>query len=246
MTKFEYMRSLILFLFMLEFALPIKAQTQEEIIQNHLKAIGGESNWTKVKSVLIEYQIASDAGTMKVSRKIIRNKSYRNDFKFESRVPAYKDHEFYILYTPQGGWKYMPDTRDKVEGMDSSELEVAKIDLDYDDPFIAYREKGINIQMMDLMYEGEKEYFKFQIHYPSGRSFICLLDTKTYLIRRMTEVNTDADNNKIFDDYRPTPEGLIFPRSITGSFGEQLITLIKINPVFPESTFKVTPPVNFR
>jgi hypothetical protein len=140
----------------------------------------------------------------------------------------------------------MPDTRDKVEGMDSTEIELAKIDLDYEDPFIAYREKGINIQMMDLMYEGEKEYFKFQILYPTGRSFICLLDTKTYFIRRLTEVNTDADNNKIFDDYRATPEGLIFPRSITGSFGEQLITLIKINPVFPESTFKVTPPVNFR
>lgn len=246
MTKFVSMRSLILIVCVLKFAMPIMAQAQEEIIQYHLKAIGGESNWTKVKSVLIEYQIVSDAGTMKVSRKIIRSKSYRNDFKFESRVPVYKDHEFYILYTPQGGWKYMPDTRDKVVRMDSSDLEVAKIDLDYEDPFIAYREKGINIQMMDLMYEGEKEYFKFQIHYPSGRSFICLLDKKTYLIRRMTEINTDADNNKIFDDYRATSEGLIFPRSITGSFGEQLITLIKINPVFPESTFKVTPSVNFR
>jgi len=246
MTKFEYMRLVVLFLGLITFAVPLMAQTQEQIIQNHLNAIGGESKWTKVKSILIEYQIASDAGTMKVSRKIIRNKSFRNDFKFESRVPAYKDHEFYILYTPQGGWKYMPDTRDKVEGMDSTEIQLAKIDLDYEDPFIAYREKGISIQMMDLMYEGEKEYFKFLITYPSGQSFICLLDTKTFLIRRMTEINTDADNNKIFGDYRPTPEGLIFPRSITGSFGEQQITLIKINPVFPESTFKVTPPVNFR
>lgn len=236
---------LIVLLGAIGISIPALGQTTEEIIEIHLKKIGGEENWLKVKSIQMIYKLQTDAGTLLIDKKIIRKKKYRSDLKFESRVPAEKDKKYYLLLNEQGGFKYMPDTHDKVVAMDSVDLMLAREDMDYEDPFIQYRQKGTEIRQLDMMYEGEQEYYKFHIRLVSGREFICLLDSKTHLIHRLTEINSDADNNRIYGAYT-TVEGLLFPQSITGSFGEQVLTQVRINPVFNETIFKISAPMNFK
>lgn len=245
MVNLKMLRILIILLSAFAFSMQCSGQTTEEIIATHLNKIGGEENWLKVKSIEIEYKLQTDAGTMFINKKIIRKKKYRSDLKFESRIPAEKDKKYYLLLNDQGGFKYMPDTHDKVVAMDSIDLMLAREDMDYEDPFIQYRQKGTEIKQLEMMYEGDQEYFKFHLRMVSGREFICLLDSKTYLIHRMTEINSDVDNNRIYGAFK-TIDGLVFPQSITGSFGEQELILVRINPVFSDAVFKISAPMNYR
>lgn len=235
-------RLLLLTAFSLFATARLQAQTEEELIVNHVQMMGGEHNWKAVNSISIEKTIDTENEQLLVKTHIQKGKNYRADYIINSRDTSLKNKKFFVVVTPEKGWQQMPETFGKLEPLSEDRAVSVKIELDYEDPFVNYKEKGVEIVFVDLVNQYDRELFQFFIKYPNGLQYMCLMDTKTYEIFKMTRTNSDIIDEKTFTNYKKLPEGIIIPHTITATDGTHNITKVKVNPVLKESLFKVDLP----
>ena len=55
------------------------AQSTDEIVNNHVTAVGGKDNWQKLKSIRMENTLKSNGGEIKVTISQVDKKAMRQD-----------------------------------------------------------------------------------------------------------------------------------------------------------------------
>lgn len=235
------MKKISLLLVLSFWLLQLQAQTEEEVITNHIQHVGGETNWNKIKTITIDEKIESETGIIYTKRQIVKGKGFKNEFKFETRDTAYKNKTFYIMISPSGAWKKMPDAGSQPVRMTSAEVDLMRYEMDYEDPFLNYKEKGREIVFVDLVTENDIQYYKFFIKYETGEEYMCFMNSNDYMIHKITRQNSDIDDTRVYSNYEKLPEGIWMAKKIVSNEGESIIQSIKVNPKFPENLF-ATPP----
>ncbi|MBL7766397.1 MAG: hypothetical protein JNJ58_09910 [Chitinophagaceae bacterium] len=221
------------------------SQSTEEIIQKHLTAIGGEKNWNKINTILIESTQRIEGDEIEHRRQVIRNKAVRSDMIYKGRSAAVNDKKYYILVNQKGGWYFLPGQA-KVAPMNAEEILYYKDDLDYEDPFLNYIQKERQITMIGLEYYDDREFYKFSIQYPSGKQEYCYLDSKTFLIDKRVLINAPIEDSRDYRNYTRYGDGIMMPATIITTGGEITITQVQINPVLDEKAFNPDFPNNYR
>lgn len=217
----------------------LHAQSTEEIIAKHIETIGGLANWDKINSLVINESMEQNGTTYYITKSIIKNKSLRHDIRIEDRSMIAHDKAYYIIVNGNEGWKYLPDNiHHDILSLTPQEIEDYKSDLDYEDPFIRYEEKGREIHLMNIEFYNETEFYKFLITYKSGKQYYCYMNTKTLMIDRMVLNGSDIEDEKVFKQYEKLPEGIWMAKQILTLAGTIEITSIKINPTITADTFK--------
>jgi hypothetical protein len=219
-------------------SLNIFAQSTDEIVNNHINAIGGKENWQKVKSLRMENTLKSQGGEIKVTICQIDKKAMRQDISVMGM-------NGYSIINNTEGWSFMPwSGQTKPEAMTADDVKNSQDDLYLQDEFITYKELNKKIESFGKDEIEGTECYKVKMTDKNGSETTYYLDASNYYVIKQTKKET-ADGKEMevsttYSDYKKLPEGIVFPMSITSNWGEAQITKLEINPALDESIFKVT------
>ena len=154
------------------------------------------------------------------------------------RTSIRNDKKYYVILNGKNGWKYMPDNKNNtILSLYESEITQLEDELDYEDPFINYLEKGRVIHMVGIEYYNEKEFYKFLIEYKSGKKIYCYMDVNSLMIDKTVLIEAEVDDIREYKNYEKLPAGIWIAKQVISLSGELNITSVEINPNFLPDVF---------
>lgn len=212
------------------------AQTADEIVANHITAIGGADAWRKVSSIYMEGTLQVQGAEVKVNRSVVQNKGSKQEIMVGGMTG-------FNITTPTAGWNFMPfNGQMKPEPMTEEDLKEAQDELDAQDELVDYKDKGSSIELVGKDDVEGTECFKLKLTFKSGKSEYLFIDPKSWLtIRQISKQKANGqeiESTTNFSNYQKTPEGLLLPMSITLQFGELIISKVEVNKKIDEAIFK--------
>jgi hypothetical protein len=215
------------------------AQVQEDIIKKHLKAIGGEKNWSRVKTMSTFGVRESGGDRIEERRQMILNKAVRIDYKYISRDPATAQKKYFIVVFDNKGWKYMPDNRmDTVELLSEQEVQYYKSENYFNDPFLHGELSQVRIEYLTKEIINDREQFKFVIHYAKSKSAFIYLDAQTYLITKSISIENDSEIELNYDEYKLLDKEIMIPHAIYSNYDGFSLKEVQLNPILSDEIFK--------
>ena len=232
------MKNLIVFgLFILALVVAqfAQAQTVDEIIDKHVKALGGKENLNKIQNVVMEGSLSIQGTEIALTLTQVNNKINRQD------ITAMGMHGFEML-TDKEGWSYMPfQGMQKPEPKTADEVKVSQSDLDIAGPLVDYAAKGHKVELVGKEDVDGTECYKIKAILAGGKELTFFIDPASSMIIRTKEKRKmngqEVELQTDLSDYKEV-EGVKMPYSITQQFGTVLISSIKVNQTIPESVFK--------
>ncbi len=216
------------------------SQTADEIVKKHVEAIGGNSNWSKIKSLKTE-------ATMKANGAEIKMTLYQVDKKAMRQSIALMGMEGFSILTTKEGWTYMPfQGHTKPEAMTADEVKKAQDGLNIQEKFINYKELNKKLEFIGKDEVDGTECLKLKMTDKDSTETTYFIDPSNYYIiketNKMKMNGKEMESSTTFGNYKKTPEGIVYPYSILGGWGEMEITTLSINPTIDEALFKPTMP----
>lgn len=211
------------------------AQSTEEIISKHIEAIGGKSNWEKIKSMRTEGTIKSQGIEIKIISNQIDRKSSRTD------ISAMGMNGYQIM-TNTEGWMFMPfQGQTKPEAATADDVKAGQNDLDLKDDFLTYALLGKKLENLGKEDIDGTECFKLKLTDVNGSESTYYIDPSNYFIIKETSKITangqEMENSAIYSNYTKLPEGIHIAMNIGSNFGDMEITKVEVNPIIDEAIF---------
>ncbi len=213
------------------------AQSADEIINKHIEAIGGKDNWSKLKTLRTECTMKSQGTDIKFTIVQVDKIGMRQDIAVAGMVG-------YSIINTKQGWNYAPwQGHTKAEAMTEDDVKNAQDDLWLLDEFITYKELGKTMEYLGKDDVDGTECYKLKMTAKDGKETTFYIDPSTYFVIKQTEKMTSngqvVENSTFFSDYKKLDEGIVYPMSISGEWGEMSITKLEINTKVDESIFTV-------
>lgn len=214
----------------------VSAQTADEIIAKYIDAIGGAEKWSKIKSIKLEGQVEVQGLAIPFTMQGIQLKGQRVDAEFQG-------NKIIDIITPTGGWSQNPLAgKATMSPMTSEELKSKLDDLDIQDAFVGYKEKGSTIEFLGKDEEDGNEYFKIKMTTKNDNVKTYFFDTKTYLIYKEESIVKQQGQEmkaavKLLD-YQTIDYGVKMPFKSDQGMMIMVTKKITVNPVIDESIFK--------
>jgi hypothetical protein len=217
--------------------LSLQAQTVDEIIEKHLAAIGGKEKLLQLNTLKMEGNFTVQGMDIPVVLYQANNKGQRIELSVMGMTG-------YVINTPTEGWTFLPfQGQAAPEAMPAEAVKEANDGLDIQNPLLNYAEKGHKPEYIGKEdFEGT-ECLKMHLLMKGGSNMTMYFDPKTYYLIRQA-VKTKATGQEIeqvqtFSNFTKTPEGYIFPMSMTGfGPGDITFTKVEINQAIDEALFK--------
>lgn len=213
------------------------AQKQEEIVSKHIEAIGGKDNWNKVKSIRSEATMKAQGAEIKMTFIQIDKKAMRQNISLMGM-------EGYSIITEKEGWSFMPfQGQTKPEPMTADDVKNSQDDLYLQDKFLTYKELGTKLEYLGKDDMDGTECFKFKMTDKNAEETTYFLDASSYLtIKQTNKIKADGkemENSTLFSNYKKLPEGILYPMTVGGGWGDAEFNKVEINPVIDEKEFKL-------
>ena len=241
MNKVLSLLTLSLFIFL--FA---NAQTVDEVISKSVEATGGADKWKSVKTLYMEGVIVMQNGN-EVNSKVykVQDKLYRREIDFGMGSMT-------MIVTDKQGWFSNPRSNGAFEDMPETMYKNLQPEIDIAGPLVDYSSKGNKAELLDKENVNGKANFRLKLTQPNGKEITYYIDSATYYVSRMSfkggMQRPGADPNAVmtidFSNYQKTPEGLVFPMTMsTGGMGGAMnYEKVEVNKPIDES--KLNKPTN--
>jgi outer membrane lipoprotein-sorting protein len=235
-------RSTLAFLAVMALMTTLSAQTVDEIIANHIKALGGMDKMQAQKTRRASGKLSLPGGLeAPISFSQKRPEMFRANITFQGM-------DIVQAYDGKNGWQIDPTQGKKTaEPLSEDDLKDVKESADFDGPLINYKEKGNTVELVgkeDI--EGTPAY-KLKVTLKSGDVKNIYLDSDAYVqIKEETKRTirgAEREIETVLGDYKEEG-GVMMPHSIEskpkGAPQGQKLTLDKfeINPDIPDSYFQ--------
>ena len=222
-------------------ALPVSAQTVDEIIAKNIQAHGGEAKLRAVKTMRIMGKMEVGPGMeAPVTVSFERPEMVRMEFTLQGMTGIQ-------AYDGKMGWMVMPFQGKKdPEPMAADDLKDLQNQADMDGPLMDYKAKGNTVEYLGKEKIEGSDAYKLKVTRKNGTVETTYIDadsglevktvSKTVIRGNETEVVTT------FSDFREV-QGIIMPFAVesgaAGSPQKQRITLekVELNPDLSESQF---------
>jgi hypothetical protein len=219
---------LVLVLFFLSGTAP--AITLDEIISNHLKAIGGKDSWKKIQS-------------MKTSGKNLFG-SFEFPFSQVVKRPGYSRLEVTIQgltmvqaydAKSQVGWMINPFQGSKEpRKMNEEQVKGFKDGLVIENELAVYKEKGWKAEYIGTDDLEGVEVYQIMIMKPDGDISYHFIDSETWLLLKTTSMvkfeDKEVESETQYSDFR-TVNGIVMPFIIESMSGGKMVSQVKIDNV---------------
>ena len=227
----------ILALVFVSFAFKPADPTLDEIITKHIDAIGGKDNWAKVKSLRMESTVKANGAEIKVTVVQVDKKAMKQEISLMGMTG-------YSIITNTEGWNFMPfQGQTKPEAMTADDLKNSQDDLYLQDEFLTYTELGKKLEYFGKDDVDGTECYKIKMTDKNAEETTYYIDPSSYYVIKQTKkVKADGKEMEVsttYGDYKKLPEGIVYPMSVVGGWGESAVTKIEINPTIDEAIFKV-------
>jgi hypothetical protein len=220
------MKQFFLFTFLMAYSMVTFAQSADEIIANHLKAIGGAENWKKVTSTYAE--MSSDMGGVKIPIKMwgIHNKGMKVEFVVQGMTGIQ-------VVTDKDGWSLMPFMgQTKAEPTPEDQLVSARAQLDIQGDLIDYAAKGSVVELLGEDTEEGVEVYKVKLTDKDKNETTYFVDKETsYIIKEVSKSmvqGQEVENAATFSNFKKVGD-LVFPFATSGGMGNMVFEKIEIN-----------------
>jgi hypothetical protein len=223
-------------------AMPVSAQTAEEIVAKYIKTIGGAEKIEAIKTLRRTGKFTGGGGFEAV---VIQ----------ENKRPQMARQEFTIqgmtgvnAYDGKTGWKIEPwQGKKDAEPLGEEELKQIQEDADFDGPLVNYQQKGNKVEFVGAEPVEGTDAFKLKVTLKNGDVSYYFMDTDYYVPIKIESKRTVRGAEREFEttlgDYKEVA-GVYLPHSIEsgvkGSPNKSQITFEKIeaNVALDDSRFK--------
>jgi len=234
MKKLFVYAALMLPLVLLSFN--IQAQTADEVIEKYITAIGGKEKWKQVKSMKVNGFIEVQGIKINFTQQAVHNIGVRVDAEFQGQ-------KIIDITTPAKGWSQNPfGGRSSLQPISEEELKQKLDELDIQDEFIDYAEKGSTVEFLGKDEEDGNEFYKVKMTTKNNNESVYFFDVNTSLIYKEEKTVKQQGQEmkmvtKVFD-YKIIPFGIKIPHK-SEQMGQLLVTdKIEINLAIDENIFK--------
>ncbi len=229
--------SVIILLISLFFSGITQGQNYQNIIEQHIKAIGGRESWDKIKTMRSEAMLKSNGAEIKLTFIQSDKKGMRQNISFMGM-------DGYSILTPTEGWNFMPfQGQTKPEPMTADEVKKGQDGLHLGDAFITYKELGKTLEYLGTDDMDGTECHKFKMIGKEGEETTFYMDAISfYIIKESQKINLNGkqiESSTLYSNYTRLPEGIVNPMAVGGGWGETIFTKIEINPKLEDSVFKL-------
>ncbi len=213
-------------------------QTADEVIDNYYKAIGGKDKWSKLNSMVQTAEMNMQGTTINLKIYQEHKKAFKVEISFQGMTG-------YQLLTDKEGWGYMPfQGQQKAEPATKEQVEKGQSDLDIQGKFLNYKEKGSTVEFLGKEDLDGTDCFKIKLTEKNGRISNHYFDASNYYIIKTTS-KIEQDGKEIeavgeYSNYQKTPEGYVFPMSVSEGNGPQTITKVEVNTKIDPKVFEAT------
>lgn len=211
------------------------SQTADEIIDNHIKAIGGAQKWNEINTMYSE--MTSDMGGMKIPIKIWQQhmKGMRVEFEVQGMTGIQ-------VVTDKDGWSLMPFMgQTKPEPTNEEALKSARSQLDIRGQLLDYKAKGSTVEYLGEDEDEGVEVYKIRLTDSNKTETTYFIEKESYLmIKAVSKVNfqgQEIDAVTKMSNYKDVG-GIKIPHSVDSmSTGKMEIVKTEINPAIAEDKF---------
>jgi outer membrane lipoprotein-sorting protein len=158
------------------FALPLCAQTADEIIAKYIKTIGGMERIDAVKSLRQSGKFTGGGGfEAKVVQEKKRPDMIRQEFLLQGMTGV-------TAYDGKSGWKIEPWMGKKdPEPLGEDEMKTIVEESDFDGPLVNYQQKGNKVEYMGTEPVEGTDAYKLRVTLKNGDVFTYYMDTDYYV-----------------------------------------------------------------
>ena len=237
------MKKLLLPVCALFLAVSAFAQTADEIIEKHVKAMGGMDKIKAVQTVKATGKMKMGPMEVPITLTKARPESVRMDFTVQGMTGSQ-------AYDGTIGWAVMPFMGKKEpEKMSDDMLKDIKEEADFDGSLIDSKAKGNTVEYLGKVEVEGSPAYKLKVTTKYGNESIDYLDADSYLViktegKRKIQ-GQEMETESVIGDYKDV-DGLLYPHSMEsrrkGMEGAgQTITVEKyeLNPKVDTAIFKM-------
>jgi hypothetical protein len=230
------MKKLLLSVFVvLAFVANLSAQTADDIINKYVTAIGGAEKWSKITSLKVEGQIEVQGIAIPFTMQAIHMKGMRVDAEFQGS-------KIIDIVTPTKGWSQNPfGGKTSLEAITEDELKTKLDELDVQDEFVNYKEKGSTVEYLGKEEDEGTSYNKVKLTTKNGNEKTYYFDLTTNLIYKeestVKQQGQEIKQSVKYLDYQTLENGI--KMAFKSDMGQMMMVTKKvtINPAVDASIF---------
>ncbi len=213
----------------------VSAQTADEVINKYVAAIGGADKWSKIQSLKVEGQIEVQGLAIPFTMQAVHMKGMRVDAEFQGNV-------IIDITTPTKGWSQNPLMgKTSLEAITADELKTKVDELDVQDEFVNYKEKGSTVEYLGKEEEEGTSYHKVKLTTKNGNEKTYYFDLTTNLIyKEETTVKQQGQEMKQsvkYLDYKTLENGIKMAFKSDMGMMMMVTNKVTINPTIDEAIF---------
>jgi hypothetical protein len=224
------------------FAIPVSAQTAEEIIAKYVKTIGGAEKIEAIKTLRRTGKFTGGGGfEAVVIQENKRPQMARQEFSIQGMTGV-------TAYDGKTGWKIEPwGGKKDPEALGEDEMKGIQEDADFDGPLVNYQQKGNKVEFVGAEPVEGTDAFKLKVTLKNGDVRYYFMDTDYYVPIKIESKRMVRGAEREFEtslgDYKEVA-GVYLPHSIEsglkGNPNKSQITFEKIeaNVALDDSRFK--------
>ena len=213
----------------------VKAQTADEIIDKHVKAVGGAENWKKINTMKMTGAINAGGTEIPVTITYLQNKAMKVEFSMNGMTG-------YQIVTTKGGWAFNPMAgQTKPEPIPEEMVKESQDQLDIQDKLIDYKAKGSKVVFLGKDDVEGTECYKLKVTTSNGKEETMYIDASNYYhIRSVSKIKANGkemEQTANYSNYQKLPEGIVFPMNIDEGNGPVALKSVEINKPVDEAIF---------
>jgi hypothetical protein len=225
------------------FAIPVSAQTADEIIAKYIKTVGGMEKIQAVKTLRRTGKFNGGGGfEASILEENKRQSSVRQEFTVQGLTGV-------TAYDGKTGWKIEPwQGKKDPEPLGEEEMKQILEDSDFDGPLVNYRQKGNRVEFVGMEPVEGTDAYKLKVTLANGDVRYFYMDTDYFVpikidTKRMIR-GAEREYETLLGDYKEV-DGWYLPHSVEsnakGSQSKQKVTYEKIeaNVALDEGRFRL-------
>lgn len=216
---------------------PAAAQTVDDIVTQHLNAIGGLARLKSVSSIRQTSEMTREGMTMTMVVSAKRPNLARQEMTVQGKTIVQ-------VFDGTNAWMINPFTgsADPV-ALTGPEAETTRDQATFDSPLVDYKDRGTTVELVGTEDAGGKKVHHLKLTSKSGRMQEIYIDATTGLQTRVVTQTHQGAVDQTFSDFKEV-DGIKMPftiRTQVGALGTIDIKVVKaeINPALDDALFKV-------
>ncbi|MBS1746727.1 MAG: hypothetical protein JST21_11210 [Bacteroidetes bacterium] len=204
-------------------------QSVDDIISNHIDALGGKDKVSQITSIYSEGSLNVMGMSANTKTTILRGKGYKSesDFNGQNLVEVITDH---------GGWSINPFAgASSPTSMGDDEFQIKYDDLLMPDPLVNYAADSGKVELSGQEQIGDVNAFKIKYTNKYNKSTDYYIDPSTWYIIKTTTtasiMGQEITVNTTFSKYQQSDYGVFFPFQTDVDLSQYAVsvTLTKVN-----------------